>query len=194
MNLERTLAQGHTPRVVGFDDAPFARKAGVRVNVAGVICWGTRFEAMLWTAVRRDGARATEVITKCLLDSRFHAQVHLVLLDGIAFGGFNVVDLPALSKALDRPCVSVMRKAPDMTAIEAALSKLPRAAQRLATMRNAGEVHTRGRFVFQVQGASADVIERALTVLTDRGNVPEALRLAHHIGAAVCTGSSGRRA
>ena len=40
------------------------------------------------------------------------------LLDGIAFGGFNVLDLPRLARTLRRPCVSVMRKLPDLPAME----------------------------------------------------------------------------
>jgi len=49
-------------------------------------------------------------------------------------------------------------------------------------------------FVFQVRGADPDAIAAALARVTDRGNVPEALRLAHLVGAAVVRGESGRRA
>jgi len=38
------------------------------------------------------------------------------------------------------------------------------------------------------------IVGAALATLTDRGKVPEPLRLAHLIGAAVVTGQSGRRA
>ena len=40
-----------------------------------------------------------------------------MLLDGIAFGGFNVVDLPALAESLGVPCASVMRRVPDLAAM-----------------------------------------------------------------------------
>jgi endonuclease V-like protein UPF0215 family len=48
--------------------------------------------------------------------------------------------------------------------------------------------------VFQVAGAEPDEVARGLARLSDRGNVPEALRLAHLIGSAVRQGESGRRA
>jgi endonuclease V-like protein UPF0215 family len=48
--------------------------------------------------------------------------------------------------------------------------------------------------VFQVQGAGPDEAAEALARLTDRGAVPEPLRLAHLVGAAISTGESGRRA
>jgi len=185
---------GRLIRAIGFDDAPFARRAGAVVPVAGVICAGTRFEGLVWGRVRRDGRSATDELCRLLLGGKFLPQLHLVLLDGIALGGFNVVDLAALHDRLGRPCVAVMRRQPDLAAVERAVRHLPGAEQRLAAMRRAGPVHVRGGFVFQARGVEPDVAADALARLTDKGLVPEALRLAHLIGAAVVKGESGRRA
>ena len=193
MDLERALARGKTIRVVGFDDAPFER-GDVEVHVAGVVCAATRFEGMHWLQVTRDGTDATEALMQALQESKFLDQIHVILLDGIAFGGFNIVDLPALARELDRPAVAVMRRAPDMAAIERALENLDGTARRLALIRSAGPIHQLGRFTFQVQGAAPSVAAEALAALTDTGDVPEALRLAHMIGAAVKTGVSSNRA
>jgi len=64
----------------------------------------------------------------------------------------------------------------------------------MGLLRKAGAIHQAGPFVFQVAGAEPARIAPLLTRLTDRGNVPEALRLAHLIGSAVQQGESGRRA
>lgn len=181
-------------RVAGFDDAPFRKVVGARVPVCGVICAGTRFEGMVWGQVRRDGWGATDEVCRLLIGGKFLPQVHLVLLDGLAFGGFNVIDLPRLSETLERPCVAVMRKQPDLAAVEAALGRLPRAKERMGLFRKAGAIHQAGPFFFQVAGASSEAIAALLPRVTDRGNVPEALRLSHLIGSAVQQGESGRRA
>jgi endonuclease V-like protein UPF0215 family len=181
-------------RAVGFDDAPFSRSGRAEVAVAGAVCAGTRLEGMVWGRVRRDGWNATEALAGLLRGGKFLPQLHLVLLDGIALGGFNVVDLPALAAGLGRPCVAVMRRPPRLDAVEAALRHLPRPAARLERLQRAGPIHRLGGFVFQVQGATPEEAADALARLTDRGKVPEALRLAHLIGAAVRTGESGRRA
>jgi len=186
--------EGRTLRAVGFDDAPFDRARRGDVALAGVVCAGTRFEGLVWGRVRRDGWNATGEIVRLLAGGKFLPQLHLVLLDGIAFGGFNVVDLEALAGALGRPCVAVMRRPPDLAAVERALRRLPRPARRLEVLRRAGPVHRQGGFVFQVRGAEPEAAARALARLTDRGAVPEALRLAHLVGGAVRTGESGRRA
>lgn len=187
-------AIGRTLRAVGFDDAPFDRARRGPVGVAGVVCAGTRFEGLVWGRVRRDGWDATRALAALLLGGKFLPQLHVVLLDGIALAGLNVVDLAALAAAVGRPCVAVMRRAPDLDAMKRAIRMLSRPERRLEVLARAGPIHRRGSFVFQVQGAEPDAIAAALARLTDRGAVPEPLRLAHLIGAAVVTGESGRRA
>ena len=191
--LDALLTTGRAIRTLGFDDAPFSRRSR-RVRVAGIVCAGTRFEGLVWGEVRRDGWNANDALVRLLAGKKFLPQLHAVLLDGIAFGGFNVVDLPALAGALGLPCVAVMRRRPDLAALERALRRLPRPAARLARIARAGEIHERAPFFFQVAGCSPEVMGRVLARVTDRGHVPESLRLAHLIGSAVMTGESGRRA
>ena len=181
-------------RAIGFDDAPFRRRGGGRVAVAGVVCAGTRFEGMVWGHVRQDGWNATDALARLLAGGKFLEQIHLVLLDGLSFGGFNLVDLPALAGRLGRPCVAVMRRPPDLAAVERALRRLPLPERRLRILARAGPVHSRPPFHFQVAGADPEAVADALERLTDRGHVPEALRIAHLVGAAVRLGESGRRA
>ncbi len=190
----RLPAEGRTLRAIGFDDAPFTRRRRGDVGVAGVVCAGTRFEGLVWGRLRQDGWNATDALARLLVGGKFLAQLHLVLLDGLTFGGLNVVDLPALAARLGRPCVAVMRHPPDLAAMERAVRTLPRPARRLAVLRAAGTIHRSGPFTFQVAGAAPDDVGRALARLTDRGAVPEPLRLAHLVGAAVRRGESGRRA
>jgi endonuclease V-like protein UPF0215 family len=181
-------------RAVGFDDAPFVRGRRGDVAVAGVVCAGTRVEGLVWGRLRQDGWNATAAIARLLVGGKFLPQLHLVLLDGLSFGGLNLVDLPALARTLARPCVAVMRRPPDLAAMERAVRALPRPERRLALLRAAGPIHREGGFTFQVAGAAPGETGRALARLTDRGAVPEPLRLAHLVGAAVVRGESGRRA
>lgn len=186
--------EGRTLRAIGFDDAPFDRGRRGDVAIAGVVCAGTRFEGLVWGRARRDGWNATAELVRLLAGGKFLPQLHLVLLDGIAFGGFNVVDLAALAETLGRPCVAVMRRPPDLDAVERAMRRLPHPDRRLELLRRAGPVHRAGPFAFQVRGAAPDETGRALARLTDRGAVPEPLRLAHLVAGAVATGQSGKRA
>lgn len=194
MKLETLLLRDRVIRVVGFDDAPFKRQKGGSASIVGVVCAGTRFEGMVWGKVRQDGWNATDTVCKLLVSRKFLPQLHILLLDGIAFGGFNVIDLPKLSERLSLPCVAVMRRLPDLAAVEQAIRRLPQPERRLGLLHRAGTIHAFPPFFFQVCGERPEVTAAVLRRLTDCGNVPEALRLAHLIGAAVVKGESGRQA
>jgi endonuclease V-like protein UPF0215 family len=194
MELEVLLRRDRTIRVMGFDDAPFVRQSSDPVAVAGVVCAGTRFEGMVWGQVQPDGWDATDTLTQLLSSSKFLPQLHVVLLDGISVGGFNVIDLPLLAQRLERPCIAVMRRLPDLAAMEQAIHNLPQPEKRMEILRRAGAIYEYPPFCFQVCGATPEVTAQVLARLTDCGYVPEALRLAHLIGAALVTGESGRQA
>jgi len=181
-------------RVIGFDDAPFSKQNDSCVNVSGIVCSNTRFEGMVWGEVKRDGNDSTERLIDLVKKNKFHSQLHAVLIDGIAFGGFNVVDLPALSKALSLPCIVVMRKMPDLVAVNKALQNFSDYQSRIALVRKAGEIFNHSSFYFQCSGIDAENAGMILDRVTDTGKVPEALRIAHLIGSAIKTGVSSNRA
>ncbi|TNE85605.1 MAG: DUF99 family protein [Deltaproteobacteria bacterium] len=189
MDLHDLLVAGRTPTVLGVDDGPGQSD---HADLCGVICQGTRLEGLVWGRVTRDGDDATRALLSAV-DGKFRRQLHAVLTDGLTFCGLNVVDLPAVHAALGVPCVAVLRRRPDREAFDRAL----RAAgleSRVPLVDAAGPVHELGGHVFQVVGASRETTARLLDALTDRGRVPEPLRLAHLIAGGVARGTSGRRA
>lgn len=181
-------------RIIGFDDAPFSKQNDSCVNVSGIVCSNTRFEGMVWGEVKRDGNDSTECLIDLVTKNKFHTQLHAVLIDGVAFGGFNIVDLPALSKALSLPCIAVMRKRPDLVAMDKALQNFSDYESRIDLVRKAGEILNYSPFYFQCSGIDGESAGAILERVTDTGKVPEALRIAHLIGSAVKTGVSSNRA
>lgn len=180
-------------RVIGFDDAPH-RRTDATVEVAGVVCSDVRFEGMVWGTATKDGWDATEVLGGLLTGSKYAAQVHAVLIDGVAIGGLNVVDLPRLCEMVGVPCLTVMRRRPDLSAMRRAVANLSEPERRWDLVARAGTIHEAEPFVFQVAGASAQQAHEILRRTTDTGHVPEPLRLAHLIGSAVRDGQSRGRA
>ncbi len=107
--------------VIGFDDGPFPHHHRGDVLLVGVVCSRTRLDGVVSGKVRRDGSNATAEMVRLVRGSSFAGHVRAVLLQGIAVGGFNVVDVRALSEALGVPVLVVMRRAPDLTAVHMAL-------------------------------------------------------------------------
>lgn len=192
--LAESLRLGKKIRVLGVDDAPFARTRGLPVSIQGILCSDTRFEGMMTAQIRKDGLDATDVLIAAILNCKFYPQIQVILTDGIAFGGFNLIDLPRLSAAIERPCIAVMRKMPDLMAIDKALGYFEDAEQRRAILARAGQIYHAAPFVYQVIGCEPEIAAQVLQRLTDQGHVPEALRLAHLIGSAIATGESSKRA
>ncbi|ABC31048.1 uncharacterized conserved protein [Hahella chejuensis KCTC 2396] len=193
-SLDQLVKGNRRIRVAGFDDAPFSRRRGSPVNVAGIICADGEFEGMLWGTAAKDGDDATDCLIAMLTNSRFYDQVGVVLTDGVAIGGFNVIDLPRLCESVQRPCIAVMRKHPDLQAIDKALRNFDDYERRRGLIRAAGTIFNNDFCHYQVAGCDPETASKALERLTTKGRVPEALRLAHIIGSAVMTGESGRRA
>ncbi len=181
--------------VVGFDDAPFPRDARGPVLTVGVVMSDARIDGILSTHIWRDGANSTQKIAECVNTSRFRPHLQLLLFQGIALGGFNVLDLQALHRETQLPVLVVARKAPDLDAIrDALLQHVPGGARKWRLIQQAGPMEPCGDLFIQRQGLSFDEAAHALQRTTLHGHIPEPLRLAHLIGGGVTRGQSRGRA
>src|SRR3989344_2798039 len=98
-------------RVIGIDDASFDKFKDRSVTVIGTIYRGGSFmDGALSTKVRIDGNNATDKIAAMINSCKFKPQLRCILLDGIAVGGFNVIDVKKLSKKTSLPVIVVMRR------------------------------------------------------------------------------------
>lgn len=95
-----------------------------------------------------------------LVDKKFLPQLHLILLDGIGFGDFNLVNLPQLAQRLELPCVAMMRKPPNLAKMKLAMSRLPNYEERLLILKQAGKIYAYPPFFFQVCGNSQRLLHK----------------------------------
>src|SRR5215472_1102316 len=119
MRLARGAGSGRSGsvNVIGFDDGPFPRAHRGDVLLVGAVCSGTRLDGVVSGRIRRDGADATARMVSLVRGGPFREHVRAVLLQGIAVGGFNVVDIHALAGELRVPVLVVMRRPPDLDAM-----------------------------------------------------------------------------
>jgi uncharacterized protein len=185
-------------RFLGIDDAPF-RFSDETVPVVGVVVQAPSYiEGVLTTLAEVDGHDATDRIAEMVSDSRYREGLAMVLLDGAAVGGFNVIDVEALYKRVGRPIVTVTRDKPDLAAIETALRRrFDDWEERLRLMRG-HPVHAirshGGTLWVSFVGTEASAVREALALTTVRGVLPEPLRIAHLIAAGIVRGESRGRA
>lgn len=181
--------------VVGFDDAPFPRAHRGDVLVVGAVYAGRCLAGVLSARVRRDGRNSTRALLDLLARSRFRPHLHAVLLQGIAFAGFNVVDLRALHAALRLPVLVVARRRPDLAAIRRALlTRVPGGERKWALIEQAGPMEPLAGLYVQRAGLSLDEAQALIRATTWHGALPEPLRTAHLVAGGVATGESRHRA
>ena len=181
--------------MVGFDDGPFDRnRPGGQVLLVGAVCARTRLDGLLTGRVRHDGWNVTERMAALVEGSAFREHIQAVLLSGITFAGFNVVDLHGLAARLGRPVLVVARRRPRLEKIRRALANLPRAERRWGLIEQAGAMEAAGPVLVQRAGLSLMQARELLAATTLHGNLPEPLRLAHLIAGGLTTGHSRGRA
>ena len=185
-------------RIVGIDDSPLV---GKDILVVGAILRGGGWlDGLLSTRIEKDGLDATERLASMITESRNYGQLRVAMLNGVTFGGFNVVDIRELSERTGRPVIAITRRLPDMAGIRRALQNLSEPELRYEAILQAGpisEVRTRWRgspVYFQCQGMEKEDAAKLIIETAVHSRVPEPVRVAHVIATGVVLGESIRRA
>ncbi len=191
LSLRRALAKPHV-RVIAVDDGAFRRDGRYAPLAVVVVSSPQDVEGVHLGRVRVDGDDATASILALLRDSPHRAGARALLLDGIAVGGFNLLDLNALYRGLRMPVISVTRRPPDFERIRAALKTyFPRDFRRRwnrVTAHRLFRVPTAGQPILAAAvGCSCPDAVALLHRLAVHGYWPEPLRLAHLIAHAAGT-------
>jgi len=181
-------------RVVGIDDGVFVPHTHGKCDVIGIVFRGGYWlDGVMRTQVEIDGLDATDKIAEMITGSPHYGQLRVIMLDGVTFAGFNVVDTMRLHETTRLPVIAVTREKPDFEDIRKALKNLPFAEKRWRAIRNADKiirvVTRRGEktVYIQVRGVEADVAVTIVRNTATRSNVPEALRVAHLIASGLTT-------
>lgn len=183
------------PRLLGIDDGPFRKGVDATTPlVAALVEAGDRLEGV---AIRRfpvDGEDATGFLADWIRALRFHPAAHAVVLGGITIAGLAIVDLAALAAALERPVIAVSRRDPGDHRVAEALAAAGLADRIPLVERAPSAWRVDERLHAAVAGATRERAQALLLASRGKSALPEALRVAHLIAAAVARGSSRGRA
>ena len=179
--------------MVGIDDGPFAKQRNVLV--VGTLFARERLDGVLSTSVRRDGRNSTDKLIEMLENCRAYPQLSAIFLQGIALGGFNVIDIERLSRELERKVLVVARRKPNLTRIRRALlENVPGGLRKWRLVESAGPMEPcRGVWV-QRAGLGLDEARALVSQHQRHGALPEPLRIAHLVAGGIVRGESSGRA
>ncbi|MCW3062500.1 MAG: hypothetical protein JWQ02_4321 [Capsulimonas sp.] len=179
--------------VVGFDDFPFAHSTRGDVPIVGAVYSGSRLEGVLGGRVRRDGVNSTDRIAELVKGSKYGSSIQMVFLQGIALGGFNVVDIHGLHDRLGVPVLVVARRLPRMDAVKALLTRVAGGERKWKLIEKAGAMEPVAGVWVQRSGISLEAAGVVIGRFAIHGVIPEPLRTAHLIAGGVATGESRGR-
>lgn len=181
-------------RVLGIDDSPFTFN-DKNVDIIGVVMRTPAYiDAVIKSEVTRDGNDANIRIIEMMNKSRYKEQIRAILLDGIAVGGFNVIDIYELYKIINIPIITITRDKPDFEAMKKALKMNFKDWKRRWEIVEKGELYeieTLHKPIYiKFQGINLSEAKELIKLTTVRGTIPEPIRVAHLVASALVKGES----
>jgi len=179
-------------RVLGVDDGVFVpQKRGKALIVGVVYRGGLWLDGVMHTEIEVDGLDATEKIASMIKSSPHYAQLRVIMLNGLTFAGFNIVDIKRLYGETRLPVIVVSREKPNLNEIKKALEKLPHKEKRWKMIENAGKLlevnvrNTGSSIYVQLAGLNEKDARKIVRITSTRSNIPEPLRVAHLIASGI---------
>jgi len=182
-------------RILGIDDASFNLFEDKKTILIGAIFRGGEWlDGVLKTEIEVDGNDATEKIIEMVKNTR-HKDLRIIMLDGITFGGFNVVNIKKVFEETGLGVIAVVRKIPDFEEIENVIKRYEYYEERKEGINAAGvprKIETRkGKFIYiQCCGIKFEDAKYIVKLSSTRSLIPEPIRAAHLIASGVALGES----
>lgn len=176
-------------RIIAWDDCAFSFKQKRVLIVGAVFRGGSFLDGMLSTRIAKDGSDATEKIARSINKSRHHDQLSVIMLDGITFAGFNIVDIAALNRKTALPVIVILRKRPDIKKFTTALKIF--GDNRKRAIKTAGRIYSYRDIFYQKSGISRKECGEILKITCTHSKIPEPIRAAHLIASGLSGESHG---
>lgn len=180
-------------RYIAIVSGPIGRKRYSKTILVGVIFRENYIEGLLSTQINADGTDSTKQIINMVKRSRFRGQIRILLLNGIALAGLNIIDPNALEKELKSKMVLLNRRKQNPNELIDALNEYSRITkievmERVEIVRAYGSVKPlRIKNLFM----QSKLEDHYLRKFAD--NAFESLRIAHIIASGIYTGESKGR-
>ncbi|MDW8023781.1 MAG: DUF99 family protein [Nitrososphaerota archaeon] len=171
-------------QIVGIDDGSFKKEVTKKALLAAVLFKGLTIEDIRFTKVKVDGLDATARVAEVLNGWEFDA----VMLAGVSFAGFNVVDPTILFDEFRKPLIIISRKKPNNKAVKQALLHHFKDWQiRWEVFQKLGIIYkvnmSAGEFPLYIEIVGGDLhwAKDIIKAMAVSGRVPEPIRVARLI-------------
>ena len=183
------------PHLIGIDDGPFDKGQASPAPLVAVLMEGPDLVegvATRWFPIDGDGA--TELIANWITGLRARPALDGIVLGGITVAGLGVIDVNALSGALALPVLVVNRRDPAEHTLDGAL-RAAGLVERIATVAaTPPSLRVDEHLFLACAGAPWERGRDLVLASRSKSALPEPLRVAHLVAAAIARGESRGRA
>jgi len=174
--------------VVGVEDGSFQKNVTKNALLVAVLVKGAKIELTKAFKITVDGLDATERLSVNIHDWTFDA----VLLSGVSFAGFNLIEPLKVFEAFGKPMIIVSETRPDNKAVKKALrAHFEDWQTRWAIFEKLGSVHEivtlfgKRPVYLETVCANVEWASKLVCALALLGRLPEPLRVARLIAHAL---------
>lgn len=185
---------GARPHLIGIDDGPFAKGVDRETPLVAVLMEASDLvEGVALERFPIDGDGVSEFLSRWVGRLRFRATAQGVVFGGLTIAGLAVIDVEAISAATALPVLVVNRRSPSDGDVARALvaAGFPERVDLLARAPRSLPLASGLSVAFA--GTDEAGATRLLTAATRKSKLPEPLRVAHLIAAALARGASRGR-
>lgn len=170
-------------RVLGIDDASFNFEDEATF-LTGVVYRGTEFiEDIVSTEIEVDGEDATARVIELYDQVQNSKQLKAIMVDGISFAGFNLVDIEHVNEETGEPVIAVSATEPDREDFRNTMERTGNFDENFENLEDAKRIELKdGVAYIQFAGISFEDAEQIVKNSTIHGLTPEPIRVAHMIG------------
>ncbi len=177
--------------VLGIDDSPFTRKERQSVLVAVLMSHDFHIDGIMTRKITVDGNDAEDAILE-FLETGMGKAANAVLTNGVTFSGFNIYSPLSVYRRTGKPVISIARRGPDIESMVSAIDKHERDPEKISLLRSMMpqkiELRSGSRVYVNTAGIQLNDARKLIEMTTFRGNIPEAVRIAHMIGTVIKRG------
>lgn len=170
-------------RIIGIDDGAFPARKRVEQHtlLVAVLFQSLQILAVRIGRIEVDGRDANRVLERLLRTVRFD----VVMLSGISFAGFNLVDISNLARATRKPVLAISGEKPDNSAVRNALrAHFIDWEERWRMVRAAGKLYSykplpkEPKLYYEVKGAPPSLARHIIASTATISRLPEPIRVA----------------
>ncbi len=179
------------PHLLGIDDGPFTKGKQSEAPLVGVMMEGHALvEGVSMSSFPIDGAHLTRHYAEWICDMKWFPSLQGIVCAGITAAGLGIMDIESLHRQLDLPVISVTRSpTTDRELIKALTSagyedRIPIVEKTPASQKMKSGLH------LTCAGVDFNEARQLISLSLNKSSMPEPIRIAHLIGAAVACGES----